>query len=92
MKKPGKYDLQVDFCYFDNRNVENISFSCEENWEKVLIKDTLNRKVGSCRSRSSTTKHDLNRLKMTVLEGIRKRLFSTAKNQNCKKKLICYIC
>ena len=35
MKKTGNYELQVDFCNLENINVENISFSCEENWAKV---------------------------------------------------------
>ena len=35
MKNTGKYDLQVDFCNFENRNVENIDFICEKNWAKV---------------------------------------------------------
>ena len=36
MKKTGKYDLQVDFCNFENINVENISLSCEKNWVFVI--------------------------------------------------------
>ena len=45
MKNEGKYDLQVEFCNFENRNVENISFSCEGNWAFNLIKDTVNKKL-----------------------------------------------
>ena len=50
------------------------------------IKGTLNRKVRSGRPRSSTIKDDY-RLKMTILKGIWKQLFSTTKIQNSKKKL-----
>ena len=66
MKNSGKYHLQVEFCNFENRNVENISFSCEGNWAFNLIKDTANKKIGSGHPRASTIKHH-DRLKTTVL-------------------------
>ena len=34
MKKTRKYDFNVDFCKFENKNVENLSFNCEGNWAK----------------------------------------------------------
>ena len=80
-----KISLTSGFCNFENRNDENISFSCEENWGKFVINGTLNRKIGSGRSRASTIKHD-HRLKMNVLKGIRKCLLSTANIQNTEKK------
>ena len=46
--------------------------------QRFVIKGKLNRKIGSGRPRTSTIKHN-HTLKMTVLKGIRKRLFSTAK-------------
>ena len=34
-KRQENYDLQVDFCNFENRNVENTYVICEENRAKV---------------------------------------------------------
>ena len=59
--------LKVYFCNFENRNGENNSFSCEENWEKVSIKGTWNRKV-------SSIKYD-HKLEITVLKDYKKTFF-----------------
>ena len=51
--------------------------------QMFIIKGTLNMKVGSGRHRASTIKDD-HRLKMTILNDIRKHLLSTAKIKNRK--------
>ena len=62
---------------------KNMSFTCEENWARYVIKGTLNMKVYSGRPKGSTIKHD-HRLKMTVFKGIRKCFLSTSSIQNRK--------
>ena len=58
--------------------------------KSFVIKGILNRKFGSGRPRASKIKHN-HRLKMTILNCMRKCILSTSKIQKSKKKFFCQI-
>ena len=57
-EKTGKYDLQVDFRNFQNRNVEKRFSAVKRIEQTFVIQGTLNGRVGSGRPRAFTIKHD----------------------------------
>ena len=81
MRKRRKHNCKWIFAILKIKVLKTPFLVVKRIRKRFLIKDTLNMKVGSGHHRAPTIKHD-HRLKMTVLNGIRKRLLSTAKRNS----------
>ena len=66
-EKHRKYKLQVDFRNFEINKVKTSVSAVKRIGQRLVIKDTLNRKVPSGRPRVATISYN-HRLKMTILK------------------------